>query len=102
MLSDVLGMFVVNTNAIYILNTLDSCRQQSVLAHDLTHFFQNYYEEQDTSGFYDIEKIINQSIIHQAREEEAYRIGDKFSRLFCDEGQNPDYPIPNLIRDPDF
>jgi hypothetical protein len=36
----ILGLFIVETNVIYVRKHLSSCRQAAIVAHEIAHFFQ--------------------------------------------------------------
>lgn len=76
-LDRVLGLFIPETQIIYVGNHLPPCEQQSILAHEITHYFQNLRDGPITLGKYGAEDRI------MFREMEAYQIASKFKELFC-------------------
>lgn len=77
-LDRVLGLFNPETQIIYVASHLSPCEQQSILAHEITHYFQHLKDGPIALGHYGAEDQI------MFREMEAYQIASKFKELFCD------------------
>jgi len=77
-LNRVIGFYDPAANAIYVGDYLLPCQQQAVLAHELTHYFQHLIGGPIDLDSYDAEDR------RMIREMEAYQMGIKFERLYCD------------------
>lgn len=76
-LEGVLGLFVPQTETIYVNTFLSPCRQQAILAHEITHFFQHL-----THGVISPDQY-GADMEHLVREMEAYKIEKKFMETHC-------------------
>ena len=76
-LDRVLGFYHPGTQAIYVSSHLPPCEQESIIAHELTHYFQHLKYGSINWGQYGAEDMI------MFREMEAYQIASKFKELFC-------------------
>ena len=76
-LQGVVGLFVPETESIYVFNALSPCRQQAVLAHEITHFFQHIKDGPVEPGAYGAEAL------HMVREMEAYKVEERYKWMFC-------------------
>lgn len=77
-LKGVVGMFMPQTETVYVGSFLAPCRQEAILAHELTHYFQHLFEGPlDPDGG-------EADALHLIREMKAYRIEKRFTALFCD------------------
>jgi hypothetical protein len=76
-LREIIGLFDPKTGTIYIANWLTPCHQQSITAHEITHFLQ-YKTRQ-------LEDQSEMSATHQKLrwEIEAHQIETRFSQLHC-------------------
>ena len=76
--NSILGLFIAKTNVIYVRKHLSSCRQASIVAHEIAHYFQV-----KTLGR--IGKWGGLATeIRIMRELEAREIETRFLKMFCD------------------
>ena len=83
-LDRVVGFFHPATQTIYVGDYLAPCLKQSVLAHEITHYFQHLI-----SGPIDM-KGYGADDRRMFREMEAYLMGNKFKDLFCNSDDAPE------------
>ena len=76
-LDEIIGLFDINTGSIFIGSFLSPCRRQAILAHEMTHYFQNKVRGASPVGFEDADTM------HFVREMEAYKIEKRFTQTFC-------------------
>ncbi len=77
-LKGVVGMFKPQTETVYVGSFLAPCRQQAILAHELTHYFQHLSKGSVNPDGYEADTR------HLIREMEAYKIEKRFTKLFCE------------------
>ncbi len=66
---------------IYIGSFLSPCRREAILAHEMTHYFQNKVRGRTQPvGWEDAETM------HFVREMEAYKIEKRYTEAFCSDG----------------
>lgn len=78
-LDEIIGLYDVDTGVIYIGAFLSPCRRQAILAHEMTHYFQNKVRGTHPVEWQDAETM------HFFREMEAYKIEKRFTEAFCKE-----------------
>jgi hypothetical protein len=71
------GLFNPETQTIYVGNFLLPCRQNAVLVHEMTHFFQHWIYGSIQNGSFSAEDQ------HIFREIQAYQMEARFTALFC-------------------
>lgn len=76
------GLFISNSESIYIFALLPPCRRRSVLAHEFTHFFQFLTDGEISLDQYDSD------ILHLMREMKAYQIEKKYLAGYCSDYEN--------------
>jgi len=76
-LDEAIGLFVPETCELYIGNFLESCRMESIVAHELTHFFQHMEKGPIDSKKYDAENKL------LFRELQAGKIEREYMKEFC-------------------
>ena len=76
-LEGVLGLFVPQTETIYVDAFLSPCRQEAILAHEISHFFQHLTHGVISPGQYGAD------MEHLVREMEAYQLEKKFVENHC-------------------
>jgi hypothetical protein len=76
-LEDLLGLFIPETETIYIGDFMGPCKQQSIIAHELTHYFQVRMQQKTHSGDY------TEEVLRLRNEMEASKIEQKFMDTFC-------------------
>jgi len=73
----ILGLFIAETNVIYVRAHMSDCRQAAIVAHEVAHFFQVM-----TLGKLDKwEGLSNE--VRAFRELEAREIEIRFQKVFC-------------------
>ena len=78
-LKEILGLFDPKTNVIYVGNFLEPCKQQSIIAHELTHYFQAMEPRKiDPQSYYG-----DSNMIRFGNEMEASNIENTFKGTFC-------------------
>lgn len=77
-LKELVGLFEPKTKNVYIGSFLESCRQEAILAHELTHYFQIVLDRQ----YADYISVQEQGL-HFQRELEAYAMEKRYRRFFC-------------------
>lgn len=80
-LEGIVGLFVPDSETIYVYEYLPPCRRQAVLAHEICHFFQNF-----TDGVIKRDQY-GADTLHLVREMEAYQIEKKYTGEHCAAGQ---------------
>lgn len=83
-LDRVVGFFHPPTQTIYVGEYLSPCLKQSVLAHEITHYFQDLIRGPIELKGYGADDR------RMFREMEAYLMGNKFKDLFCNSENSPD------------
>lgn len=78
-LEGIVGLFDEKTRIIYVGNFMNQCRQQAVLAHELTHYLQNVTQGRIDPDSYGADNL------YMMREWQAYTIEDRFTAAFCPE-----------------
>jgi hypothetical protein len=76
-LEGVLGLFVPQTETIYVETSLPPCRRQAILAHEITHYFQHKIQGVISPDKYGAD------LEHLVREMHAYKIENKYTETFC-------------------
>lgn len=76
-LDEIIGLYDVDSGVIYIGTFLSPCRRQAILAHEMTHYFQNKVRGTHPVGWEDADTM------HFVREMEAYKIEKRFTEAFC-------------------
>lgn len=77
-LNEVIGLFVPETKIIYVGNFLNPCKQSSIVAHEITHYFQCMkHGKIDPHSF-------NADLIYLGNELEASKIENLFLKTFCE------------------
>jgi hypothetical protein len=76
-LKQVIGLYIPETKAIYVGRFLDECKRKSILAHELTHYFQDMTEGKIDPQSFDAD------LMYLRNELEASRIEKKFLKTFC-------------------
>jgi hypothetical protein len=76
-LKEVIGLFVPDTKIVYVGSFLESCKQRSIIAHEITHYFQCM-----TRGKIDPHSF-NADLIYLGNELEASKIEKLYLETFC-------------------
>lgn len=76
-LDDIIGLYDVDSGVIYIGSFLSPCKRQAILAHEMTHYFQNMVRGVHPVGWEDADTM------HFVRELEAYKIEKRFTEAYC-------------------
>lgn len=76
-LDEIIGLFDIHTDIIYVGSFLYSCRRQAILAHEMTHYLQIRKQGPQPAGWVDM------GTLHATREMEAYKVEEIFTRTFC-------------------
>lgn len=76
-LDEIIGLFDIHTDVIYVGNFLQPCRREAILAHEMTHYLQIRTQGTQPVGWVDLDTL------HTTREMEAYKIENAFTRTFC-------------------
>ena len=76
-LKEVIGLFNPDTQKIYVGSFLDGCKQESIVAHELTHYFQFMQQGKIDPNMYGADQI------QVLREITAGRIESKYIQTFC-------------------
>jgi len=76
-LKEVIGLFNPDTQKIYVGSFLDGCKQESIVAHELTHFLQFMQH-----GKIDAD-MIGADLIQVKNEIQAEKIEGKYIQTFC-------------------
>jgi hypothetical protein len=82
-LQDLVGMFDPETTTIYIGRFLTPCRQEAILAHEITHYFQQLRNGRIETGTQDAQNV------QLRREMQASHIEQLYSELFCIDKKPP-------------
>ena len=85
-LSEIVGLFDPPTGVVYVGDFLSPCRREAILAHEMTHYFQQkcWGPIEDAGPETQIRKW--------KREMEAYGNEEKYSRTFCPEAPSTATP----------
>lgn len=78
-LKEVIGLFVPKLKVIYVGSFMEPCKFNSILAHEITHYFQVMED-----GPVDSRSIGFESI-HFVREMQANKIANKYIETFCNQ-----------------
>lgn len=78
-LDEIIGLFDIHTDIIYVGNFLQPCRREAILAHEMTHYLQIRTQGTQPVGW------VDHDTLHTTREMEAYKIEKAFTRTFCTE-----------------
>ena len=81
-LDEAIGLFVPETCELYIGNFLESCKMESIVAHELTHFLQHMEKGPIDSKKYDAENKL------LFREMQAGKIEREYMEKFCGKEKN--------------
>jgi predicted SprT family Zn-dependent metalloprotease len=76
-LNDLLGLFNPKAKVIYVGSFMEQCKFNSIVAHEITHYFQVLEEgiiDTQSTGF---------EYIHLFREMQAGNIMDMYMKAFC-------------------
>jgi hypothetical protein len=84
-LSDIVGLYSPKTNIVYVGTFLDACRKEAILAHEFTHFFQQFYEGEVTGWGEESE-----ATMRMVREMEAYKIESLYQQILCQTNEKLD------------
>ena len=76
-LDEIIGLYDVDSGVIYVGSFLSPCRRKAILAHEMTHYFQNKVRGTQPTGWEDA------LTMHFVREMEAYKIEKRFTEDFC-------------------
>jgi hypothetical protein len=76
-LQGMVGLFVANTETIFVYQYLPPCRRRATLAHEFCHFFQYFADGELSLDQYDSD------ILHLVREMQAYKIEKKYMAEQC-------------------
>lgn len=76
-LKQIIGLFVPKTKVIYVGSFMEPCKQESIIAHEITHYFQ--FVENGEVG----PSKYNADDIHMFRELEASVVEKRFMKTFC-------------------
>ena len=76
-LKGMVGLFISNSDSIYIYALLPPCRRRATLAHEFCHFFQYFTEGEISLDQYDSD------ILQLVREMQAYKIEKKYMAEHC-------------------
>ena len=76
-LSEVIGLFIPNTGDLYVGDFIEPCKKESIVAHELTHFFQHMKDGPVDPNSKDAANK------HLYREMQAGNIEKKFVEKFC-------------------
>jgi hypothetical protein len=89
-LEEIIGLFEPKTNLIYVGGFLKACKQDSIIAHELTHYIQVMEKGEIGPSDYRVDKV------RFFRELEASNVEDKFVKTFCSrpDGSQPILPLP--------
>ena len=76
-LSEVIGLFIPKTSDLYVADFIQPCKKESIVAHELTHFFQHMKDGPVDPNSKDAANK------HLYREMQAGNIEKKFMKKFC-------------------
>ena len=76
-LSEVIGLFIPKTGDLYVGDFIEPCKKESIVAHELTHFFQHVKDGPVNPNSKDAANK------HLYREMQAGNIEKKFVEKFC-------------------
>jgi len=76
-LQGMVGLFISNSDAIYVYALLPPCRRRATLAHEFCHFFQFFTDGEISLDQYDSD------ILHLVREMAAYKLEKKYMAEQC-------------------
>ena len=76
-LSEVIGLFIPKTGDLYVGDFIEPCKKESIVAHELTHFFQHVKDGPVNPNSKDAANK------HLYREMQAGNIEKKFMEKFC-------------------
>ena len=76
-LEEILGLFIVETQVVYVGNFIEPCRRQSILAHEFVHYLQQVTQGPVTGYGEETERL------KWLREFEAQNIETLFVEQFC-------------------
>ena len=77
-LSEAIGLFVPTTGDLYVGDFIEPCKKESIVAHELTHFFQHMKEGPINPN------LKNAANEHLYREMQAANIESAFIKKFCE------------------
>jgi hypothetical protein len=81
-LDDIVGLFNDKTRIIYVGSFMSPCKQQAVLAHEFTHYYQFVRQGPVPHG------DVQEDLLRLSREMEAYAIEKQFEEAFCADNWN--------------
>lgn len=81
-INEVIGLYIPKTNDLYVGDFIEPCIKEAVVAHELTHFFQN---KKDGPVDPDSADAAN---VHLYREMQGSHIERKFIAEFCKTAEN--------------
>ena len=80
-LQELIGLFVPDTQRIFVGSFLDTCRLKSIVAHEVTHYFQHMIYGKINPNMYGADQI------RLNNEMQAENIEKKFIRMFCQQSE---------------
>jgi hypothetical protein len=81
-LKEVIGLFNPKAKVIYVGSFMEPCRQESIIAHELTHYFQVMENGTPSIGSYQGDTL------RYSQEMKAGKIGNQFRETFCTSPDN--------------
>jgi hypothetical protein len=76
-MQDLVGLFVSNSETIYVDASLPPCRRRAALAHEFCHFFQYIMEGAISQDLYQTD------ILYMIREMRAYKLEHQYMAAYC-------------------
>ncbi len=76
-LEEIIGLFEAKTKLIYVGSFLEACKQESIIAHELTHYIQVVENGEASPSNYRADNL------RFFRELEASKVEKKFMKTFC-------------------
>jgi Zn-dependent peptidase ImmA (M78 family) len=81
-LKEVIGLFNPKAKVIYVGSFMEPCRQESIIAHELTHYFQVMENGTPSIGSYQGDTL------RYSQEMKAGKIENQFRETFCTSPDN--------------
>lgn len=84
-LKDVVGIFIPESQTVFVGRFLSPCRQKAILAHELTHYFQHHAQSESDRAM----AVFDPEAMNMILEMEAYKIENHYMERFCPEPMAP-------------